>query len=60
MALPQYKMLAGKGIRITVVMWVMTMISFTPIPLRLYTRAYVLEMVGFDDHIYNLAWACLS
>lgn len=60
MALPQYKMLAGKGIRITVVMWVMTMISFIPIPLRLYTRAYVLEMVGLDDHIYNLAWACLS
>ena len=53
-------MLAGKGIRITVVMWVMTMISFTPIPLRLYIRAYVLEMVGLDDHIYNLAWACLS
>lgn len=60
MALPQYKMLAGKGIRITVVVWVMTMISFIPIPLRLYTRAYVLEAVGPDDHIYNLAWACYS
>lgn len=53
-------MLAGKGIRITVVVWVMTMISFIPIPLRLYTRAYVLEAVGPDDHIYNLAWACYS
>ena len=53
-------MLAGKGIRITVVMWVMMMISFIPIPLRLYTRAYVVKNVGLDDHVYNLAWACLS
>ena len=53
-------MLAGKGIRTIVVMWVMTIMSFIPIPLRLYTRAYVVEKVGFDDHVYNLAWACLS
>lgn len=49
-------MLAGKGIRAIVVMWVMTLISFILVPLRLYTRIYIVKALGLDDHVFNLAW----
>lgn len=49
-------MLAGKGIRAIAVMWAMTFISFILVPLRLYTRVYVVKALGVDDHVFNLAW----
>jgi hypothetical protein len=49
-------MLAGKGIRAVAVMWAMTFISFILVPLRLYTRVYIIEALGVDDHVFNLAW----
>lgn len=49
-------MLAGKGIRAVVVMWVMTFLSFILVPLRLYTRIYIVKALGVDDHVFNLAW----
>lgn len=50
------KMLAGKGIRAIAVMWAMTAISFILVPLRLYTRIYIVKALGVDDHVFNLAW----
>ncbi|CEO61128.1 hypothetical protein PMG11_05467 [Penicillium brasilianum] len=52
-------MLAGKGVRAIAVMWVMTFISFILIPLRLYTRVYIVKALGVDDHVFNLAWVFL-
>ncbi|KAJ6009531.1 hypothetical protein N7522_004547 [Penicillium canescens] len=52
-------MLAGKGIRAVAVMWAMTFISFILVPLRLYTRVYIIEALGVDDHVFNLAWVFL-
>ncbi|KAF9887542.1 hypothetical protein FE257_010120 [Aspergillus nanangensis] len=52
-------MLAGKGIKAVAVMWVMTALSFILVPLRLYTRVYVLKALGLDDHIFNLGWLFL-
>ncbi|CAI7654462.1 unnamed protein product [Penicillium glandicola] len=52
-------MLAGKGVRAISVMWVMTFLSFIFVPLRLYTRVYIVKALGVDDHIYNLAWVFL-
>ncbi|KAJ5176408.1 uncharacterized protein N7482_002285 [Penicillium canariense] len=49
-------MLAGKGVRAVAVMWVMTFISFILVPLRLYTRIYIVKALGEDDHVFNLAW----
>ena len=49
-------MLAGQGIRAVVVLWVMVVLSFIVIPLRLYTRMYIVKAVGPDDYAYNLAW----
>jgi hypothetical protein len=49
-------MLAGKGIRAVAVMWVMVFISFILVPLRLYTRVYIVKALGLDDHVFNLAW----
>ncbi|KAJ5112137.1 hypothetical protein N7532_000182 [Penicillium argentinense] len=52
-------MLAGKGIHAIAVMWVMVFISFILVPLRMYTRVYVIKAVGLDDHVFNLAWVFL-
>lgn len=49
-------MLAGKGICAIAVMWAMTLISFILVPLRLYTRIYIVKALGVDDHVFNLAW----
>jgi hypothetical protein len=53
-------MLAGKGVRAVAVMWVMTFISFILIPLRLYTRVYIVKALGVDDHVFNLAWVSIE
>lgn len=53
-------MLADKGVRAIVVIWAMTAMSFILIPLRIYTRVYVLKAFGPDDYLYNLGWVCLS
>ncbi|KAI9039404.1 uncharacterized protein KD926_009418 [Aspergillus affinis] len=52
-------MLAGKGIKAVAVMWAMTFISFVLVPLRLYTRIYIIKAVGVDDYIFNVAWVFL-
>lgn len=52
-------MLAGKGVRAISVMWAMVLLSFILVPLRLYTRVYILKALGVDDHIFNLAWVGL-
>lgn len=51
-----WKMLAGKGVRAISVMWAMTLVSFILVPLRLYTRIYIVKGLGVDDHVFNLAW----
>jgi hypothetical protein len=53
-------MLAGKGSRTVIVMWVMTGLAFIFVPLRLYTRIRVLKALGSDDHVFNLAWVSLK
>ncbi|CAL5869665.1 uncharacterized protein PFLUO_LOCUS3895 [Penicillium psychrofluorescens] len=52
-------MLAGKGVRAIAVMWAVTFVSFILVPLRLYTRVYIVKALGVDDHVYNLAWVFL-
>jgi hypothetical protein len=52
-------MLAGKGVRAIAVMWAMTFISFILVPLRFYTRVYIVKALGVDDHVFNLAWVSL-
>lgn len=52
-------MLAGKGILAIAVMWAMTLLSFVLVPLRLYTRVYIVKALGVDDHVFNLAWVSL-
>ncbi|KAJ5683484.1 hypothetical protein N7462_006649 [Penicillium macrosclerotiorum] len=52
-------MLTGKGLRAVAVMWAMTFISFILVPLRLYTRIYIIKALGLDDHVFNLAWVFL-
>lgn len=49
-------MLAGKGVRAVAVMWLMVFLSFILVPLRAYTRVYIVKAVGVDDHVFNLAW----
>lgn len=49
-------MLAGQGVKAIVVMWVMVIISFILVPLRLYTRVYIVKALGLDDHVFNLGW----
>ncbi|PIG84246.1 hypothetical protein AARAC_011139 [Aspergillus arachidicola] len=52
-------MLAGQGVKAIVVMWVMVIISFILVPLRLYTRVYIVKALGLDDHVFNLGWVFL-
>lgn len=49
-------MLAGEGTKAVAVMWAMTGVAFIFVPLRLYTRVYVLKAFGLDDHVFNLGW----
>ncbi|KAE8374015.1 hypothetical protein BDV26DRAFT_296419 [Aspergillus bertholletiae] len=52
-------MLAGQGVKTVVVMWVMVAISFIFVPLRLYTRIFIVRALGMDDHVFNLGWVFL-
>ncbi|GIK07119.1 hypothetical protein Aspvir_002774 [Aspergillus viridinutans] len=52
-------MAMDKGTKAIAVMWVMTILSFLFVPLRLYTRIYIIRALGLDDHVYNLAWVFL-
>ena len=49
-------MLAGQGVKAIAVMWVMAIMSFVLVPLRLYTRVYIVKALGLDDHVFNLGW----
>ncbi|KAH1293319.1 hypothetical protein KXX11_009336 [Aspergillus fumigatus] len=40
-------------------MWAMTILSFILVPLRLYTRIFIIQALGLDDHVYNLGWVFL-
>ncbi|KAE8147818.1 hypothetical protein BDV25DRAFT_159523 [Aspergillus avenaceus] len=52
-------MLAGEGPKAITVMWVMTGLSFILVPLRLYTRIFILQALGLDDHVFTLGWIFL-
>ncbi|KAE8356318.1 hypothetical protein BDV28DRAFT_117269 [Aspergillus coremiiformis] len=52
-------MLAGEGPKAIAVMWVMVVLSFIFVPLRLYTRVVVLKAVGLDDYVFNTGWVFL-
>ncbi|OGM43323.1 hypothetical protein ABOM_008713 [Aspergillus bombycis] len=52
-------MLAGEGVKAIAVMWVMAIISFILVPLRLYTRIFIVKALGLDDHVFNLGWVFL-
>ncbi|KAF7169151.1 hypothetical protein CNMCM5623_001938 [Aspergillus felis] len=52
-------MAMDKGTKAIAVMWVMTLLSFIFVPLRLYTRIFIIKALGTDDHVYNLAWVFL-
>lgn len=55
-------MLPGKGVKAISVMWAMTGVSFILVPLRLYTRIFIVKALGVDDHVFVLAWVsvCLT
>ncbi|RLL97500.1 hypothetical protein CFD26_105870 [Aspergillus turcosus] len=40
-------------------MWAMTVVSFILVPLRLYTRIFIIKALGLDDHVFNLGWLFL-
>ncbi|KAM0098202.1 hypothetical protein ACP6JE_007286 [Aspergillus fumigatus] len=48
-----------KGTKAIAVMWAMTILSFILVPLRLYTRIFIIQALGLDDHVYNLGWVFL-
>lgn len=49
-------MTMDKGTKAIAVMWAMTILSFILVPLRLYTRIFIIQALGLDDHVYNLGW----
>ncbi|KAE8381967.1 hypothetical protein BDV26DRAFT_300448 [Aspergillus bertholletiae] len=52
-------MLSHERDKAVAVLWVMTGLSFIFVPLRLYTRIYILGGVKMDDHVFNLGWIFL-
>ncbi|KAF5003736.1 hypothetical protein FDECE_9725 [Fusarium decemcellulare] len=48
-------MMGGKGPMAVAIMWVFTALTWIFVALRLYTRAFVLQQVGADDHAYWLS-----
>ncbi|KAF5660147.1 integral membrane protein pth11 [Fusarium heterosporum] len=40
-------------------MWSLTTIGLVFVVLRMYTRIFVVKSFGIDDHVYNIAFACL-
>jgi hypothetical protein len=51
-------MAMDKGTKAIAVMWAMTILSFILVPLRMYTRIFIIKALGLDDHVYNLGWVC--
>ncbi|KAK4194408.1 hypothetical protein QBC40DRAFT_34878 [Triangularia verruculosa] len=49
----------GDGPWAVSVMWIVTVITFIFVVLRVYTRAWVVESYGIDDHVYNFAFVLL-
>ncbi|GFF56794.1 hypothetical protein IFM62136_03220 [Aspergillus lentulus] len=52
-------MAMDKGTKAIAVMWAMTILSFILVPLRMYTRIFIIQALGLDDHVYNLGWVFL-
>ena len=48
--------IGGKGVTITVTLWVCTMICLPFILLRLYTRRYLRGGLGSDDYCLIVDW----
>ncbi|KAH7120141.1 hypothetical protein B0J13DRAFT_568378 [Dactylonectria estremocensis] len=48
-------MMGGKGPMAVAVMWALTALTWIFVCLRLYTRIYILQQVGPDDHAYWLS-----
>lgn len=48
--------LGEKGKQLLVVLWVETLLAFTVISLRWYTRTFVGGRVGPDDYILMVSW----
>ncbi|KAB8230990.1 hypothetical protein ETB97_007344 [Aspergillus alliaceus] len=52
-------MLSSERVKAISVLWAMTGLSFIFVPLRLYTRIYILGGLKWDDHVFNLGWVFL-
>lgn len=39
-----------------VVMWIMVALTLVCVVLRIYTRVFVIQSHGADDHVYNFAF----
>lgn len=50
----------GDGPWAVAVMWIVTLLTFAFVVLRVYTRAMVVQNYGVDDHVYNLAFVSQS
>ncbi|CAJ0544605.1 Ff.00g037000.m01.CDS01 [Fusarium sp. VM40] len=51
--------MGGDGPWVVTVMWSLTAIGTVFVALRIYTRVVIVKSFGVDDHVYNLAFACL-
>ncbi|KAF5234165.1 hypothetical protein FANTH_12267 [Fusarium anthophilum] len=51
--------MGGDGPWAIAVMWALTVVVFIFVLLRLYTRVFVVESLGIDDHVYNVAFVFL-
>ncbi|KPM40835.1 hypothetical protein AK830_g5711 [Neonectria ditissima] len=49
------KMMGGKGPMAVAIMWAFTALTWIFVGLRLYTRAFILQQIGPDDHAYWLS-----
>lgn len=48
--------IAGDGGWAIATMWVLTGVTLVFVCLRLYARQAVVQSVGIDDHVYNVAF----
>ncbi|GAB1319258.1 Integral membrane protein pth11 [Madurella fahalii] len=51
--------MGGDGPWAVAVMWIVTILTFIFVLLRVYTRALVVQNYGIDDHVYNFAFVLL-
>ncbi|KAJ0114056.1 hypothetical protein J7T55_007890 [Diaporthe amygdali] len=51
--------MGGQGPMAVLVMWIMVVPTFVCVVLRFYTRVFVIQSHGADDHVYNFAFICL-